>query len=307
MAYRYDPDLEFLSKVSSEDLDILVTYLTEDKDGEKRYTEELTNSKQYKTYYPNHQKYWDLIAAELQCFGANSLVTIFRGGKGVLYREVLTDVCDKVDVKYGKNDTIEKIESALLLEILKDSLEKMSPEERKQVVKELNLRTTNFTPQGISVALQAAIKLSGFTAYKVALIVANAIAKTVLGRGLSLAANAGLTRVIGMFAGPIGWIITGIWTAVDIAGPAYRVTIPAVIQVAFLRAQYMYGDTEEVGEASLSFSSCPECGHRIPQGTSAKFCMECGAKLQQSFRCPTCSARIQPGAKFCSECGTRLQ
>ena len=33
----------------------------------------------------------------------------------------------------------------------------------------------------------------------------------------------------------IGWIITGIWTAIDIAGPAYRITIPAVLQVAMLR------------------------------------------------------------------------
>ena len=72
-------------------------------------------------------------------------------------------------------------------------------------------------------------------AYKIALIVANAIAKAILGRGLSLAANAGIARTIGIFAGPIGWLITGLWVAVDIAGPAYRVTIPTVIQVAFLR------------------------------------------------------------------------
>lgn len=76
-------------------------------------------------------------------------------------------------------------------------------------------------------------------AYKIALIVANAIAKAILGRGLSLAANAGIVRTISIFAGPIGWLITGLWAAMDIAGPAYRVTIPAVIQVAFLRQVYL--------------------------------------------------------------------
>ncbi|OOQ19452.1 ubiquinol-cytochrome C chaperone, partial [Helicobacter pylori] len=35
--------------------------------------------------------------------------------------------------------------------------------------------------------------------------------------------------------GPVGWIITGVWTAIDIAGPAYRVTVPACILVTTLR------------------------------------------------------------------------
>jgi len=242
MAYRYDPDLDFLSEVSSEDLDILVTYLTKDEDGKTRLTEELTGSEEYKTYYPDHCEYWDLIAAELQCFGANSFMTIFRGGKGVLYEEILTDVCDKLDVEYHKNDNVEEKEEHLLMKVLEGSLEKMSRSELKQIVKDLNLETTSFTPQAVTAAIQAGISVSGLLTYQVALIVANSIAKAILGSGLSIASNAGLTRVIGMFAGPIGWFITGLWTAIDIAGPAYRVTIPAVIQVAFLRAQYNYGD-----------------------------------------------------------------
>ncbi|GAB0052981.1 hypothetical protein YGH029_02970 [Helicobacter pylori] len=31
------------------------------------------------------------------------------------------------------------------------------------------------------------------------------------------------------------WIITGVWIAIDIAGPAYRVTVPACVLVATLR------------------------------------------------------------------------
>ena len=42
MAYRKDPDLEFLGNVPSADLDALVRILTEDKDGDERLTEELT-------------------------------------------------------------------------------------------------------------------------------------------------------------------------------------------------------------------------------------------------------------------------
>lgn len=36
-----------------------------------------------------------------------------------------------------------------------------------------------------------------------------------------------------------------VWTAVDIAGAAYRVTIPAVIAVAALRQKHLYGDMGE--------------------------------------------------------------
>lgn len=69
------------------------------------------------------------------------------------------------------------------------------------------------------------------------MIVANAVSKSLLGRGLAMASNAALTRWLSIFAGPIGWSVTAIWTAIDIAGPAYRVTIPSVVQIAYMRAK----------------------------------------------------------------------
>jgi len=242
MAYRDDEDLKFLKEVSSEDLDILVNILIKDEKGNNRISEELTIKYEYINHSPNHNKYWDLIGAEIQCYGANTLSTMLRGGKGVLYKEVLTNACDKMKVNYNKNSSVEIIEMNLLMKILTEAMDKMSPEELKEVVENLDLKTTNYSAQAVTLALQVAVKFSGFTAYKVAVIVANAIAKELLGRGLTIVANATLTRTIGIFVGPIGWVITGLWTVIDIAGPAYRVTIPTVIQVAFLRAQLKYKD-----------------------------------------------------------------
>lgn len=242
MAYRSDRDLEFLKEVSSRDLDALVEVLTKDKDGDERLTEELTTDDRFKSHSPNHDKYWDLIAAEIQCFGANSFATMLRGGEGVFYHEVLTDACDKMKVNYSGDASVEIIEMNLMMKILSEAMKDMSPEALKEIVENLNLNTTNFTSQAVTVALQGAIKFSGFAAYQVSLIVANAVAKALLGHGLKLATNATLTRAMGVFAGPIGWALTGIWTLVDVAGPAYRVTIPAVIQVAFLRAKLKYGN-----------------------------------------------------------------
>ena len=49
-------------------------------------------------------------------------------------------------------------------------------------------------------------------------------------------------------------------------------------------------------------SVCPSCGHAVQAG--AKFCMNCGAKLQAV--CPNCGQAAAPGAKFCMFCGHQL-
>ncbi|MGL2591220.1 hypothetical protein [Helicobacter pylori] len=44
-----------------------------------------------------------------------------------------------------------------------------------------------------------------------------------------------LKKTLGVLAGPIGWVITGALVSVNLAGPAYRVTVPACVLVATLR------------------------------------------------------------------------
>ncbi len=112
----------------------------------------------------------------------------------------------------------------------------MSDEEIRELCDELGVKNTNkLGKQALSTAALTLFKMGGFKSYQLAVIVANAVAKTILGRGLSLAGNQVLTRTLSFLTGPVGWIITGVWTAIDIAGPAYRVTIPACIVVATLR------------------------------------------------------------------------
>lgn len=243
MAYQNDTDLDFLSQCDNELLGVLVEILTKDK-GEERLTENLTASEGYKRYYPNHARYWRDIAESYQRFGGNTFVNMVRGG-GVLYREILCDVCDKLKVNYDSKAAIEHIEMQLLNKFLSDALQTMTTEQLKEVSKDLGLKNvTSFTPQSVTMALQAAIRVSGFKAYQCAVIIANALAKVVLGHGLSFGANAMLTKVTSLFAGPIAWVITGLWTALDIAGPAYRVTIPATIQIACMRQMMNAADSD---------------------------------------------------------------
>ncbi|WP_438320260.1 DUF3944 domain-containing protein (plasmid) [Edwardsiella tarda] len=238
MAYRYDQDLTFLEDCTDAQLDDLVYLLTHDKDGETRWTEELTMSNSYKLYYPKHSLYWQDIAAEIQCFGANTFATIFRGGRGVLYKEVLCDVCDKMKVNFNKDSSTEVIERNLLMKIITDALDSMSPEDIRALGTDLGIKNTSvLTSQTLTAGFQAIFKAGGFKSYQLTAIIVNAVMKTLIGRGLTLAANNTLMRVMSVLTGPIGWAITGLWTAIDIGSTAYRVTIPAVIQVAFLRIQ----------------------------------------------------------------------
>jgi uncharacterized protein YaaW (UPF0174 family) len=164
---------------------------------------------------------------------------MFRGG-GVEYKEILIDVCDKLEVNYNKGSSIETIEQNLMMKVIADSMEKLSESERKEVLQELDIKSTDFTGQAVTLAIRHLIKSNGLLYYKIALIVANNIARTFIGRGISFAGNIALVRSMSIFAGPIGLIITSLWTALDIAGPAYRVTIPVVIEIAYLRAKLNY-------------------------------------------------------------------
>ncbi|EPY4669285.1 DUF3944 domain-containing protein [Klebsiella pneumoniae] len=247
MAYRDDADLEFLSQCTDEDLNDLVQCLIYDKDGKTRWTEELSTSEAYKKYKPQHSKYWKEIAAEIQCFGGNTFATLARGGKGVLYKEVLCDVCDKLKVNYNKKSSVDVIESNLLMTIMTKALESMSQDEIKELGEGLGVKNVaGLTAKTLTAAFQAIFRAGGFKSYQLTAIIVNQVLKVLIGRGLSFAATGTLMRTLSILTGPVGWGITGIWTVVDIGSTAYRVTIPSVLQVAYLRSKIANGISDEI-------------------------------------------------------------
>lgn len=232
-----------LRECSAPDIVPLVNYI------ERARTNTMGKATSHALYADPYFRLVDDIVYEVKTFGGNTLVNVVRGG-GVPYAEIARDVCSQMKVKTTKKATVDEREMALLLKVLDDSLEKMSAEERSVLEEEFRragMQSPNLRP-GVPIAVilaQAGIQLTGFLAYRMAVIVANAVAKAVLGRGLSLVANAALTRAIGILAGPIGWAVTALWAAVDIAGPAYRVTIPCVCHVGYLRQKRKFGDLAE--------------------------------------------------------------
>ena len=221
-----DKNLEFMKELDNEQITIFVETMLKKGD----ITEMLTVSDEYKKYGKDYSKYIERIIEEFLDFGSNTLW--FRK----TYKEVLIDVADKLKVNFNKEQNVENIETKILEKVLVEAWKEMSEADKKELVELAKDKygKIDIKAEG-SLALLTAFRAGGFASYKLTLIIVNAIAKAVLGRGLSLAANAGLTRVLGILAGPIGIAATALWTAVDIGGPAYRVTIPCTILIAAFR------------------------------------------------------------------------
>lgn len=221
-------DLAVFDEFSNDELEVLVELII----NKGSLTETLSMDDTYKACHPDHICYVEQIKKELTEFGGNTIMNIVRG-EGVTYRQMLMDVCKKTKTPFNEKAPLERIENALLEKVLEDSWDKMSDVEKEELLKG---GAQNCGRGGFAAgALISIFRAGGFASYQLALIIANTIAKAVVGRGLPLVANAAIGRGLAILTGPIGWVLAALWTAVDIAGPAYRVTVPAVIYIAALR------------------------------------------------------------------------
>lgn len=177
------------------------------------------------------------IADHLRKMGSNDIATLFRGS-GVEYSEVVVDVGEKLKAeKVSASKSVAENEEAILVKLFEDALDHMSDEEKRALFQSMGIKGYDIplASTGAFIMQQLLRHYGGFATYRISLIVANMVARALLGSGLSFATNAALSRTIGTLLGPIGWIATGVWLAVDIAGPAFRKTVPAVVHVAMLR------------------------------------------------------------------------
>ncbi len=231
--------MEFLKRLSSSDLKDLFDVLVYDEDGTLRMNEELTNSTEYKRCGSDYAKYPRRIAEELQCYGGNTFINFFRD-EGVLYKEILCDACDHLKVNYHEESPTSLIEKNMLAKLLKDSLEQISKKDLEELCHELDMsnidKTISENKQILIASVLTLFKAGGSHSYALTVSVADAMVKKTLGHGLSsVVGKVALKKTLGILAGPIGWVITGALVSINLAGPAYRVTVPACVLVATLR------------------------------------------------------------------------
>lgn len=229
---------EVLESASNEDLQPLVEYILK-----ASTTERLSIKDVYKRHQPDHKRYTDEILEEIRLFGGNSFANLFRSS-GPEYLEVVQDVAKKFGVKEVESYGLVELEEELIQTILREALKKSSGQERadmEAILTEAGLGKKDLSSllSGSSLLTLLGARMAGLVTYQVSAIVANAIAKQALGHGIQLAAAGAAGAVVGrgvaVFLGPVGWVLTGVWTAIDLAGPAFRVTVPCVLHIAMLR------------------------------------------------------------------------
>lgn len=154
----------------------------------------------YKRHRPDHTKYHRVIADEIRLFGGNTFRNLMRGGEGPSYDEVLLDVCKKLDVPCRDGET-SRNESNLLTIFLDRQWKALSEEERERLISEA--RTDAAKGVGVN-------------------------AKNVIQEG-------GVLLLSRLALGPFGLGAT----VFSIADPAFSVTVPCVLHIAYLRQKYL--------------------------------------------------------------------
>jgi uncharacterized protein YaaW (UPF0174 family) len=201
----FDEDLNpVLNACTNEELQYLVELLT------GTFTNFLEIEPEFQKYYPDHQKYSDLIAAHIRLFGGNSIASFWRAlmdddpnvvAIGPKYKEIVCDVADKLDVQYNKKNSTEEIEYLILKKEIEGFLSKATKEQKDALSKKLEIEGEINTQDFLTILSTSSISLS-------TLFIASTMSILLLAP-----------------AAVIGFL----------SSPAYRITVPAVKYVAILR------------------------------------------------------------------------
>jgi uncharacterized protein YaaW (UPF0174 family) len=161
-------------------------------------------------------------------------------GKRRSYREILLDTAKKVGASYSEAGTTLAVENAIVSQVWKQALEDMTGKQRTQVRESIaELASKHGRQIGTELSGFAALgaaQLSGFGIYMAGSTLLGSI-NGALGLGLGFGAFTGLSSLISVVIGPVGWAALGLFTVAKPGGPNYKKIIPVIFVVATYRAE----------------------------------------------------------------------
>ncbi|EHO8283755.1 acidic protein MsyB [Escherichia coli] len=225
--YLNDSDLDFLQHCSEEQLANFARLLTHNEKGKTRLSSVLMRNELFKSmegHPEQHRRNWQLIAGELQQFVGDSIANKLRG-HGKLYRAILLDVSKRLKLKADKEMSTFEIEQQLLEQFLRNTWKNMDEEHKQEFLHAIDARV-NELEELLPLLMKDKLLAKGVShllSSQLTRILRTHAAMSVLGHGLLRGAGLG---------GPVGAALNGVKA---VSGSAYRVTIPAVLQIACLR------------------------------------------------------------------------
>ncbi len=204
--------------------------------------------------------------------GGHSVTNFFRG-QGTGYIDIVDDVANKLKIKgltpYYSSDinkiTLSKIdekknlalpwyeakkrgeaylreaEDKILIKILEQTYENMSPSERLEFDKLINEVANDFGENPSkklagTAGLMAIANMGGFATYTLLTTTMSAISMGTLGFGAYTTATTALSVAIG----PVGWAGLGLAGVYTLGKPKYKKIIPLVATIAMIRQRIEY-------------------------------------------------------------------
>lgn len=123
---------------------------------------------------------------------------------------------------------------------------------------------------------------------------------TFMGAGMGLGMGVGMGGIFGAGMANVAQGTMGAVQPVQQPAASDSITCPACRTQLPKGARFCFNCGGKVEEELL----CPDCGTRLVKG--AKFCFNCGRKMTVQTACPKCGAPLNGSSKFCMECGEKL-
>ena len=192
------------------------------------------------------------LVREITRDGSNTIVSLLMGQPENSYLDVVRSVAVKLKVNAGHGDDETPIERKCLESVINRYLQTAPEEERQSIMRIIIETGDEFHVDEWSRRLKSgALRLGTLTllirqigARATAQIV-NRIVSGIVSRQVAKEASRRAAGLAG-FAVPLLNIAMIGWTVWDLAGPAYRKTIPTVLEIALLRLEHDAAETNEV-------------------------------------------------------------
>jgi uncharacterized protein YaaW (UPF0174 family) len=177
------------------------------------------------------------LAREIRLDGSNTLASVLRGWQGISYDAMVLDVAHKLKLEADLQRGEVPVERAVLEAVLGRFFDTVSPDQTEDMLKAVGetqlgrpLREGRWVPGSLEVMVR------DVGAPEVALLLQQ-IALRSLGYGLARETVKRVAGTAGLAIPLLNVAMIG-WTVVDLAGPAFRKTVPTVIEVSILRLEF---------------------------------------------------------------------
>ena len=161
------------------------------------------------------------------------------------YLQLVRDVAKTLQISWTEEETEAELEQRIYLQVFHQAVEQLSLDEKeplRQLLAKEGANAEDVERLFLEGTLRHFLPAVGYlVSWNVARLVATAFAREagagLLGEGVAAA-----------WLGPLGLALGALVVGWDLAGPAYRKTIPTVVQIAYLREKARRGKEAGKGE-----------------------------------------------------------